>query len=88
MEAKASTLRVDVNQVERVRRHATRLVGGLRHVLYEERLHHLSMFSLERRRLRAYLILACKFFIDEVGPNPSDLNPTALNPTTKQEPGC
>ncbi len=72
MEANAPTLRADINQLERVQRLATRLVRGLRYVPYEETLRQLNLFSLERRRLRADLILAFKIFKGEVDLNPSE----------------
>ncbi len=73
MEANAPTLRADINQLERVQRLATRLVGGLRHVPYEERLRQLNLVSLERRHLRADFILAFTIFKGEVDLNPSEL---------------
>ncbi len=68
MEANAPTQRVHINQLEMVQRLATRLVRGLRHVPYEERLRELNLFSLER----ADLILAFNIFKGEVGLNPSE----------------
>ncbi len=72
MEANAPTLRAGINQLERVQPLATRLVRGLRHVPYEERLRQLNLFSRERRRLRADLILAFKIFKGEVDLNRLD----------------
>ncbi len=72
MEANAPTLRPYINQLERVQGLAARLVRGLRHVPYEERLRQLYLFSLERRRLRADLFLAFKIFKGEVDLSPSD----------------
>ncbi len=46
MGANASTLRADIYQLERVQRLATRLVRGLRHVPYEERLRQLHLIFL------------------------------------------
>ncbi len=72
MEANAPTLRMDISQLERVQRLATRLERSLRHVTYEERLRQLKLFSLERKRLQPDLILAFKIFNGEVDLNPSE----------------
>ncbi len=72
MEANAPALRADINQLERVQRLATRLVRGLRHVPYEERLRQFNLFSLQRRHLRADLTLAFNIFKGEVDLQPSE----------------
>ncbi len=45
-----------------IQRLATRLVTGMRHLPYEERLQRLGIHSLQRRRLRDDLITAFKIF--------------------------
>ncbi len=50
----------DVNQLERIERLATRLVAGIRHLPYEQRLRRLGLHSLQRQRVRTDLITAFK----------------------------
>ncbi len=58
MPACSPNLVTDINHLELIQRIATRLVTGMRHLPYEERLQRLGLRALQRRRLRADLITA------------------------------
>ncbi|GAB0179771.1 hypothetical protein GRJ2_000442400 [Grus japonensis] len=57
----APQVKKDKELPERVQQRAMRMMRGLEHLSYEEKLRQLHLFSLEKRRLRGHLINAYKY---------------------------
>ncbi len=65
------SLVADINNLERIKGLATRLVIGMHHLHYDERLQRLGLHSFQQRRLRADLITTFNMFTSplDIAPN-------------------
>ena len=76
---------LDRELLERVQRRATKMIRGLQHLPYKDRLRELGLFSLEKRRLRGDLIAAFQYLNGAYKQEGSKLFERVGNSRTKGE---
>ncbi|CAM5105034.1 unnamed protein product [Natator depressus] len=64
--------RKDVDKLERIQQRATQMIRGLGHMIYEEKLGELGLFSLQKRRVRRDLITAFNYLKEGGGQSKGD----------------
>ena len=57
----SSQCRRDVDLLECMQRRATKMIQGMGHLSYKDRLRRLGLFSLEKGRLQGDLRVACQY---------------------------
>ena len=75
----------DRRSLERPQRRATKLVKGIRHLAYSDRLRHLNLYSVAYRRIRGDLILAFSILKNPAHPCAAIL-PLSENPNLRGHP--
>jgi len=53
--------RRDTDLLERIQRRATKMINGMKHLSYKDKLRELGLFNLEKRRLQGDLIAAFQY---------------------------